>query len=1282
MKRISWVLLLIFCILFLQLSIIQAQTFNKKITINWMENHTEVISDDITLECLRFSGAVYTIDFPSIPYYTEQFPIAAFYKDYDITLTDAIYEDLNAHDIALLPVNFHPTTLPIEVVSNRERQNIFATLSICPILETSAGHYRRLISANISIQGKNPQMDTKATHRSHSILASGQWFRFTLTQSGVYKITYDDLIKMGVSSPINSSSLAIFGNGGGMLPESNSIERIDDIQEIPIDIHDGNDGILDASDYILFYGQSPHVWYYDTLFGQFNHTVNVYADSSCYFLTTSPGVGEKKRIQISDNHTLAENKTVNTYTHYAFYEDDSHNLAESGREWFGDLFDATTTRNYGFQVPGFRSEEARMTIAAAGTSTVASAFSVRVNGNSIGNMDLTRIFSSQLATINKSTLTFVPPSNALSVQLIYNKPTASSSAYLDWIEIEVPCNLSMHSPQVDFRNPATVEHGAISKFIIQGATSSTQVWDVTEPGSTKRMALAAESNGQSFKAETSTLRQFIAFDGTSYLAITPGGRVQNQDLHATEGVDMIIVTHPKFLAQANRLAEFRNNHGVSTKVVTIQQIYNEFSSGIQDPLAIRDYMKLIYDKTNRQYPKYLLLVGRPSYDYRGRVQGTELFVPNYQFAINLNITNSISETSLLANDATFGLLDDNEGLYGNGIYDIAVGRFPCSTVAQATTAVDKSILYTEHRDLSSTHSSQISNFGDWRNIMAFVADDEQSNDFITNADAFTRMIENANPNINFDKMYLDAYQQVSNAGGQRYPDVTTGINNRMNRGALFFTYIGHSGKDGWANERILENSDINKWTNKYNLPVMLTLSCTFAYYDRPAVSPAELAFFNSKGGVSALITTTREAWSGPNNSFGNMLFQNFFNKSFGDGRYPTIGELETYAKNKVYGNKATSLSMFVVFGDPSMPFAIPSYRIVTDSINHVAVGVQNDTILALSKMTVSGHVEDADGQPLPNFNGTLYPSVYDKKVTSTTLVNDPESYPFNFDVQKNILFKGNSSIVDGKFTFSFYVPRDIDYSYGNGKISYYGCSENNDGAGAFSNFIIGGTDTNSIEDHEGPVIEIFMNDESFIDGGITTPNPTLIAKIRDNYGINTTGNGIGHDLVAIIDNATESQIVLNDYYQTDRDSFNSGVVRYNLNELASGTHTIRIRAWDINNNHSESDLRFEVVNDEQLTLRHVLNYPNPFTTQTDFYFEQNYNGGVFDIQVQIYTISGKLVKTINTTQNIEGNRSKPIHWDGLDDFGDKIGKGVYMYKLRVKDEHNRTAEVIEKLVIL
>ena len=1293
MRYNSWVKILLFFLICFQIADIQAQRIQKKYTIQWDAPASHTFTDGSQQTFLTFDKAFYGSDFPELPAFYEIIPVDIFFTSYTVQVIDPQFTDMSESEAQLVPPRFHQKSIDCQVVSARDRNEVYAQLMFIPIVETSPGHYQKLTSVTLQIEGKGslPKKNTRG-QKTQSVLANGQWYQMSLARTGIYKVTYSDLTAMGMRSPISSSQIAVFGNGGMMLPERNSDPRTDDLLELPIVIHDGGDGRLDDGDYFIFYGQSPHRVAYDSLNERFTHAYNIYSDVSYYFVTQTPGVGEKKRVQTIDNESLAENISVQDFTFFSFYEDDLVNLCESGKTWLGDRYDITTTYNYSFSLPGSPTGTGRISVRAAASATTGSSFQVSVNQNQVGNLIMRPVSGSVLTCLSTGDYTLTPSTSTLNVSVTYNKTTTSAVGYLDWIEVEVPCALKMLNGQTSFRNLSTVGAGNITRFNLQGVSASAMVWDVTDPGQTVRLALTSDGQGSHFKAATSDLREFIVFDGSNYLSVTPLSAVSNQNLHATGAVDMVIVAHPDFLSQANRLAQFRaENDGLSVKVVTPQQVYNEFSSGSQDPIAIRDYMRMIYDRTNKDYPKYLLLFGRPSYDFRGRVQGTAIYVPNFTYNIEYSEQQNpqyfyISDIrNQYTNDDALGLLDDGEGFNGDGLYDLAIGRFPCTSVSQATIAVDKSIRYTEKRNLVSESSSQVSNFGDWRNIMAFVADDEENNDFTYNADLFTKNVEAHNPNINFDKIYLDAYQQVSNAGGQRYPDAVTDINNRMNRGALFYTYIGHSGKDGWAAERVLENSDINRWKNKYNLTAMISLSCTFAYYDRMISSPSDFIFFNSDGGAVAVIAAAREAWSLPNNTFGKHFFNLMFQKD-ANGQYYSVSDLQRRAKNMYgpsTGGKGNNLSMFVTFGDPSIKLTVPKYNIVTDSINSQSVGDGADTVRALSKVTICGRVTDDNQQTLTGFNGTVFPSVYDKKTITSTLENDPTpSGPFEFEVQKSLLFKGNVTVKDGLFRFSFYVPKDIDYKFGNGRISYYARTDKEDAAGSFTDFVIGGIDTSGVQDDKCPVIELYMNDENFVNGGTTGTSPTLIAKISDNFGINTTGNGIGHDLTGVLDHATGNKIILNDYYQTEKDSFNRGIVRYQLQDLKPGEHSIIVRAWDVNNNSSEQELTFKVVSEDKFELSHVLNYPNPFTTHTDFYFEHNQPGGTFDIQVQIYTISGRLVKTLYDTQVMEGNRCRAISWDGLDDFGDKLAKGTYLYRVRVKNEDGKTAEAIEKLVIL
>ena len=1248
-------------------------------SLRWTDNLVYRIDEDLTLEYLNFEDAISDFRYGDLPVFFQKIAVDKFFSDCEVQLSNERYEPLSSRDKQLIPANVLKSSLEAEVHCFAEKGKPYALFTLLPFVTDASGNVMRLMSFDLRI---TPKMSSKGAQKAHSyasnsVLSSGTWYKVAVSATGLHKITYENLVEMGFSgSSVSSALISVFGNGTGRLSEVCGTNRPDDLLELPVMVHDGGDGVFGAGDYLVFYAKSPHKLVFNPSTRNFSHDYNIYSDYSYYFVCLS-GVGEHKRVTTVPEVSLPVTQTINDFLEYRYYEEDAVNLDESGQEWFGDLFDVTTQRSYNLNFPNVKSETAKLIVSVASNAMAYSSFSVAVNGSSVGTVSLSPI-SGGVARCEKSTCVFTPSQSMLSITLNYIRSSSLTKGYLDYLAVQALCQLSLQSGQLVFNNGKYFAAGAVSKYELTRANSSVRVWDVTDPSQTVQLTGMLNGSTYQFVALDTAFRQYVAFDGSSYMSVTPIGAVQNQNLHGQASmVDMIIVAHPNFITQAEQLASVRRQEqGLTVKIVTPAQIYNEFSSGAQDPVAIRDYMKMIYEKSGCVYPKYLLLFGRPSYDYRGRVSGTSLFVPNYQRPASGNIV----ESMFRSNDDFFGVLDDGEGQNSNGFVDVAVGRFPVSTVAQANLAVTKSVNYTTTHNLLPANSSKVSNLADWRNMMCFVADDGDQNEHLKTAEQCAAIVQSANGNINLDKIYCDAYIQKSNSGGQRYPAVNTAINERMERGALFLTYIGHSGKDGWAHERILEFSDINNWRNTYNQPVIMTLSCDFAWYDREILSPAEACFFNNDGGSTAMITTSRVAYGGSNATYAKKLFAKLFDPV--DGHSRTMGELNRQAKND-YGGNTDAISMFILLGDPSMPLALPQYKVVTDSVNGSPVNALNDTLKALSQVVVKGRVTDAQGNTLSGFNGNLFTSMFDKKITVHTLSNDPDESPeTEFEVQKSVLFKGNSTVKNGFFEIKFMIPKDIDYRYGNGKFSYYARGEQADAAGSFEDFLVGGNSNISYDDKEGPEIEVYLNDENFVNKGLTNADPVLMVKLKDELGINTTGNGVGHDLVAILDGNNESQIVLNDYFEAVQDSSNQGRVRYQLKDLSTGTHKLKIRAWDILNNVSEKELEFEVANDAQLSLEHVLNYPNPFTTHTSFYFEHNHPGENLDVLVQIFTISGKLIKTISTSMFSEGTRSAPIDWDGRDDFGDKIGKGTYIYRLKVRTSDGKSAEKIEKVLLL
>jgi hypothetical protein len=510
--------------------------------------------------------------------------------------------------------------------------------------------------------------------------------------------------------------------------------------------------------------------------------------------------------------------------------------------------------------------------------------------------------------------------------------------------------------------------------------------------------------------------------------------------------------------------------------------------------------------------------------------------------------------------------------------------------------------------------------------------------------------------------------------------VFEGITKRVERGALIVNYVGHGGETGLAQERVVSVPQIQDWKNINRLNVFVSATCEFTRFDDPErVSAGEWVSLNPYGGSIALMTTTRSVFFGVNSSTGDAFFNNVFERD-ADSLPKSLGEIMRLTKNAAIQND--NKRSFILIGDPALHIALPHLKVVTDSINGVAPALALDTLRALSKVTIKGHLEDYNGNVLTGFDGVLSPSIFDKIKEMQTLGQDPDSPILDFEVQRSIIYKGKATVTDGKFAFSFIVPKDINYSFGAGKISYYANSNTDDAGGFDTRVVVGGINPNGISDDQGPDIELFLNEEHFVNGGTTDQTPVLMANLFDENGINTVGNGIGHDLVAILDGNLENPLVLNDYYTANLDSYQSGKLRFNMSELSIGKHTLTLKVWDVNNNLSQSSIEFYVQPDQTVALNHVLNYPNPFTTHTEFFFEHNQVCSDLDVQIQVMTVSGKLVRSINQMVKTEGFRSQGIPWDGRDDFGDQLAKGVYIYTIKVRTPDGTVADKTEKLVLL
>ena len=1107
---------------------------------------------------------------------------------------------------------------------------------------------------------------------NNSVLANGSWFKFSVDTTGVFKIDKTLLQQIGISTNnLNPKKIHIYGNGGNLLPEFNGDFRYDDLQENAIYVEGEEDNSFDTNDYILLYAKGPHSWEVDINTNNVSHKQNIYSDKAYYFITVNDNNG--KRIQSASSVTGSPVTQLTSFNDYIFYENETTNLFAAGRKWLGEDFSVENQQTFQLPFPNsVQNEPLNIKVRAVAVSGITSSMQVNVNSQDLFNLNFGAISSgSTLASDRAGSESITNSSAIVDVSLNYNNGgNPSAKAYLDFIEVSGKKQLKVDDFQFSFRSFEAANTSGIVEYQIQNSQNIFQIWEVSDPTNVSNIANESSSTIFSFKVNGGDLKEYIAIHQNDFYIpeAVSNARVENQNLHALKDINYLLITSNEFVEQAQRIANYHiENSGLTAKVVILDEIYNEFSSGSKDITGIRDFIKHIYEtnSTDDAKLKYVCFFGDASYDYKDRIIANNNIVPVYLSDQSYNLASSY------VTDDFFGMLENSEGTMSSShSIDVATGRIPVSTQQQATDVVNKIL-----RDYN------VDSFGDWRNTVTLLADDIDANSDISiqpGVEIIADDIKVNKPVFNINKIYADAYVQQNSSGGERYPTVKAAITTAIETGTLVFDYFGHGGEDGFAQERFLDIPQVKGFDNENTLPLFITVTCEFSRFDNPTrISAGEFSFWNTTGGAASMITTTREVFISVGQAFNKRLMAillEFNNEDL------TIAESLVKTKN----NYSNFQKFFIYyFGDPVKKLAIPKPNIRITKMNGVNITQSLDTLKALSKVSFEGVITDNLNNILTDFNGNLSTTVYDKPIDKSTLDNDNFGIVEVFDSQESKLFRGLASVENGNFSFEFIVPRDVKIAYGKGKLSFYATDATFDKSGFNSDVIVGGINENAPEDTIGPEIQLFMNDESFLDGANTNASPNLIAKLADLSGINTSVTAVDHDIVGILDGDESNPIILNDFYQTELDDFTSGKVVFRLRDLSVGPHTLKLKAWDTYNNSSETILNFVVVSDTNISLDNVLNYPNPFVNYTEFWFNHNKPNESLQVQVQIFTISGKLIKTINQQVQTTGNLSRNISWNGLDDFGNRIGKGVYVYKLKVTSTvSNISSEKYEKLVIL
>lgn len=1111
-------------------------------------------------------------------------------------------------------------------------------------------------------------------YATESVLNEGKWVKIEITETGVYKLTYADLRKMGFETP---EKVGVYGYGGWPVKEDFTKEFIDDLPAV---------AVWKGSDYLLFYGRGVTRWEYTS--GEFVHTQNPYSTKGYYFLTDKEEAPKVMNSEASVGN--GSGMQVTSFDDYVVHERELISLNNSGRELFGEsLTGSSSLLSLNFpRVPGITSESAYVTMRFVALATGSQGrATLQLNGESLLNVTIPTTGSSSTDSYTKARAGQArqewtgEKTESIDMKVSYSN-TSHENVHLDYVRLQMKRELKPYSAYTLFRSVNSIQHA--TRFTIKEASEQTAVWDVTDPLNAKVMETTLSGSDLTFSIEAGDLREFVLVQTGSTGFSTPDktGDVSNQNLHGLGNTDMVIIALPFLQAQAERLAEVhRQRDGLTVEVIDPHAIYNEFSSGTPDASAYRRLMKMLYDKglTSGEKPRFLLLFGDGLYDNRGICAKIKDSYPESTIHQRLLLTYQ-SEESLNINtyvtDDYFGFLQDYNRFAADTIasltMDIAVGRLPLRTETEARQAVDKIIGYMDNTQ-----------FGSWKNALAFVADDGSNADSFTirhmeQANVLTEFIEENHPEFLVNKIYFDAYKKDF-SGQATYPDVRNRIQQLFKSGLLLINYVGHGDTQSWSDEKVLTQNDIA--TSSYtHLPLWVTATCDFTRFDALATSAGEQVFLHKTSGGIGLFTTTRVVYSESNARLNKELISHVFDRS--NGKRLTLGEIMQRTKNALRSDN--NKLNFILIGDPALRLAYPDYEIEVTSVNG-RPATEMVTLRAQERVTVEGEIKDYSGNLLSDFNGMLYPTVLDSKDTINILDNNNRGNVFAFTDYPSTLFVGNDKVENGKFSFSFTVPKDISYSNEIGKMSLYAYDDTQgiEAQGAFQNYRVGGSSPNPDPDDEGPEIRsLYLNDSTFVSGDQVNSTPLFVAEVWDQSGVNITGSSIGHDVMLIIDGNSALSYNLNNYFEHIPGSDGLGRVIFPIPQLTEGLHTAEFIVWDVHNNSSRDTFTFVVSPNVKPRLIEVYATPNPARDQADFRLVHNLPESLMHVEIRVFDMTGRLLWVGEQQGSSELFKDFILSWDLTDSSGLRLRPGVYAYRAGIKTKYSKEATKGNKLIIL
>ena len=1064
-----------------------------------------------------------------------------------------------------------------------------------------------------------------------SKLSSGQWVKISIPEDGVYQITSRELIKMGFS---NINDVKVYGAGGHPISEVLDGSAPDDLVQVPSKI---------VGNKIVFYGCGPVGYTLEgaTTSPHFTRTFNSYSQQGYYFLTSdsSPRV-EPANVTYGITGTRLRDTSLDYYHH----ETEAISASQSGKDMLGEAF-VDKQLQLTYNIPSLCGDSAIMVNTCVAVKSKDTPAYLKVNFNNkqvpFDNNDI-KIpaapseytfynFISPYALVQPTTTAPIPASGTINFNITGN-PNWSK---LDYFILTFHHRNTLEN-SVD--NQVRMNFNQVSSSDIIAVTDdnpSLLMWNIDNPQAPKNYNLKEAEGYRGFTPlYTIETTQFIAFDPTQTLkSITGYDPVENQNIHGLPTPDMVIVTCKELLEQASRVARMHiTNDKMIVHVIDQDLIFNEFSSGTPDAMAIRLMNKMFYDRDSSKF-KYLIMFGAGSQDNRQILAKRPCTILTYES------TGSHDETSSYVSDDFFGMLEDNSGKNpANELLLLGVGRIPCASLEEAESDVDKLIDYVNTPD-----------YGPWRNNALLIADyyEEDHNLHAYQAEGLGSIIasELGLP-INRNKVFLSQfpYDSQTKMGLEARQRMTQ----LLKDGQYFMTYVGHGNGMALTHEYKLWTTLEARNTTYPHLPIITTACCDVARYDGNIRGLLEIMFHKPKGGAIAMVTTTRSAYASGNDALNQAFIRNMFGNT-STGQMPTIGEV--YMRTKQSFGHVTSYNkmMFVLIGDPAIKINYPKPYFKINKINGYTIGSSNIATGELRQITIEAAVYTPDGSQIDtSFNGDATLAIYDYEKKELTENGRDIFFP------RNLLTQVEGRVENGIFVCNTIMPRYFQNPGYTGLISVFAHRDNSD------EMVNGNTDRillqaysetnpNTIHDVTPPVISnIYIDDQSeFAATNNVQFKSTLHISATDDYGFNNQTITIGNGLDLKIDGGKKYGTELRSFV-TLRDQGKTLDLDYPI-ELLEGHHTLQFTTHDIAGNRASRVFDF-YVGGQQVALS-VEQEPASEVATFNLTAPEGSNP---EVKIMVFNSTGQYVWYTTTS-------SFPFDWDLKNRRGKRLPAGVYKY---------------------